>query len=209
MYKILIAEDDETIYAELARLFGNACYEVVDGRDGIRSDDFDVALLDIGLPGTSGYELCSAIKARRNVPVVFLTAAERTESELTGFAVGGDDYVRKPFDPAVLLARVRRLLRRADTVIVHGRLKLDTARMEAVSGDKRATLSRTEFAVLRLLAEGGVVSQKKLIERLWDGGSYIDENTLYVSINRLREKLRDIGMDGAVVTVRGVGYRLE
>lgn len=209
MYKILIAEDDETIYAELARLFGNACYEVVDGRDGIRSDDFDVALLDIGLPGTSGYELCSAIKARRNVPVVFLTAAERTESELTGFAVGGDDYVRKPFDPAVLLARVRRLLRRADPVIVHGRLKLDTARMEAVSGDKRATLSRTEFAVLRLLAEGGVVSQKKLIERLWDGGSYIDENTLYVSINRLREKLRDIGMDGAVVTVRGVGYRLE
>ncbi|HIV63700.1 MAG TPA: response regulator transcription factor [Firmicutes bacterium] len=209
MYKILIAEDDETIYAELARLFGNACYEVVDGRDGIRSDDFDVALLDIGLPGTSGYELCSAIKARRNVPVVFLTAAERTESELTGFAVGGDDYVRKPFDPAVLLARVRRLLRRADTVIVHGRLKLDTARMEAVSGDKRATLSRTEFAVLRLLTEGGVVSQKKLIERLWDGGSYIDENTLYVSINRLREKLRDIGMDGAVVTVRGVGYRLE
>lgn len=209
MYKILIAEDDETIYAELARLFGNACYEVVDGRDGIRSDDFDVALLDIGLPGTSGYELCSAIKARRNVPVVFLTAAERTESELTGFAVGGDDYVRKPFDPAVLLARVRRLLRRADPVIVHGRLKLDTARMKAVSGDKRATLSRTEFAVLRLLAEGGVVSQKKLIERLWDGGSYIDENTLYVSINRLREKLRDIGMDGAVVTVRGVGYRLE
>ena len=209
MYKILITEDDETIYAELARLFGNAGYEVVDGRDGIRSDDFDVALLDIGLPGTSGYELCSAIKARRNVPVVFLTAAERTESELTGFAVGGDDYVRKPFDPAVLLARVRRLLRRADPVIVHGRLKLDTARMEAVSGDKRATLSRTEFAVLRLLAEGGVVSQKKLIERLWDGGSYIDENTLYVSINRLREKLRDIGMDGAVVTVRGVGYRLE
>lgn len=209
MYKILIAEDDETIYAELARLFGNAGYEVVDGRDGIRSDDFDVALLDIGLPGTSGYELCSAIKARRNVPVVFLTAAERTESELTGFAVGGDDYVRKPFDPAVLLARVRRLLRRADPVIVHGRLKLDTARMEAVSGDKRATLSRTEFAVLRLLAEGCVVSQKKLIERLWDGGSYIDENTLYVSINRLREKLRDIGMDGAVVTVRGVGYRLE
>lgn len=209
MYKILIAEDDETIYAELARLFGNAGYEVVDGRDGIRSDDFDVALLDIGLPGTSGYELCSAIKARRNVPVVFLTAAERTESELTGFAVGGDDYVRKPFDPAVLLARVRRLLRRADPVIVHGRLKLDTARMEAVSGDKRATLSRTEFAVLRLLTEGGVVSQKKLIERLWDGGSYIDENTLYVSINRLREKLRDIGMDGAVVTVRGVGYRLE
>ena len=63
--------------------------------------------------------------------------------------------------------------------------------------------------MLRLLAEGGVVSQKKLIERLWDGGSYIDENTLYVSINRLREKLRDIGMDGAVVTVRGVGYRLE
>ena len=209
MFKLLIAEDDETIYAELARLFGNAGYEVVDGRDGIRSDDFDVALLDIGLPGTSGYELCSAIKARRNVPVVFLTAAERTESELTGFAVGGDDYVRKPFDPAVLLARVRRLLRRADPVIVHGRLKLDTARMEAVSGDKRATLSRTEFAVLRLLAEGGVVSQKKLIERLWDGGSYIDENTLYVSINRLREKLRDIGMDGAVVTVRGVGYRLE
>ena len=208
MYKILIAEDDETIYAELARLFGNAGYEVVDGRDGIRSDDFDVALLDIGLPGTSGYELCSAIKARRNVPVVFLTAAERTESELTGFAVGGDDYVRKPFDPAVLLARVRRLLRRADPVIVHGRLKLDTARMEAVSGDKRATLSRTEFAVLRLLAEGGVVSQKKLIERLWDGGSYIDENTLYVSINRLREKLRSIGAEGAVQTVRGVGYRL-
>ena len=209
MYKILIAEDDETIYAELERLFLGAGYEVADGRDGIRGDDFDVALLDIGLPGASGYELCSAIKARRNVPVVFLTASERTESELTGFAVGGDDYVRKPFDPAVLLARIGRLLRPSDPVIVHGRLKLDTARLEAVSGDKRVALSRTEFAVLRLLADGGVVSQKTLIERLWDRGSYIDENTLYVCINRLREKLRDMGMDGAVVTVRGAGYRLE
>lgn len=212
MYKILIAEDDAVIFQELAKLFGRNGYEVI---DGLESDsvtkNFDLALLDIGLPGTSGYEICAKIRETKTCPVIFLTSMDAPENELRGFAVGGDDFIRKPFNAAVLLARVARLLKNTGSdAITRGGLSLDTVRLEAGFGGKKTVLSRTEFAILRVLAEHqGIAPAKEIIERLWDNEAYIDENTLYVSLSRLREKMKDIGAGDMIKTVRGAGYRLE
>ncbi|MCL2797265.1 MAG: response regulator transcription factor [Firmicutes bacterium] len=211
MHKILIVEDDETIFLELKKLLVKNGYAVLDGRiwENIASD-FDLAVLDIGLPGISGYEICSRIRETKKCPVVFLTSMDKPENELMGFAVGADDFIRKPFNPAVLLARVARLLKtRIEVTIQCGRLELDTARLEAKNGEAKTSLSKTEFAILKILAEsGGVASQKEIVERLWDNEAYIDENTLYVNINRLREKLKEIGLGDIIKTVRGAGYLL-
>lgn len=212
MLNILIAEDDEVIFQELRKLFVKNGYGVLDGREsGSLSKSFDLAVLDIGLPDVSGYEICAAIKETQKCPVIFLTSMDKPENELMGFAVGGDDFIRKPFNSAVLLARAARLLKNTggDT-IVRGRLTLDTVRLEARNGEKGIPLSKTEFAILKILAEhGGVIPRKEIIERLWDNEAYVDENTLYVAVNRLREKLEGIGLDGIVKTVRGAGYGLE
>ena len=211
MHKILIVEDDETIYGELERLFVSSGYEVLDGREPANiPKQFDLAILDIKLPGKSGYEICAEIRATKSCPVMFLTSMDNAESELMGFAVGGDDFVRKPFNTAVLLARVSRLLKSPpDAVEKHG-LTLDVARLTACSGGKTALLSKTEFALLKILTEAvGVISQKEIIDKLWDNEAYIDENTLYVNVNRLREKLKEIGRGDAIRTVRGLGYVLE
>lgn len=212
MDKILIVEDDEVIFEELKKLLVKNGYAVLDGRAGdYIKEHFDLAILDIGLPGISGYEICSLIRETKNCPVIFLTALDKPENELTGFAVGGDDFIRKPFNSAVLLARIERFLKKTkQDIITKGRLTLDTLKLEAKNGRHKTSLSKTEFAVLKALAEcGGIVSQKELIEKLWDNEAYIDENTLYVNINRLRERLKEIGLDGMIKTIRGAGYRLE
>lgn len=212
MQKILVVEDDVTIFEEIARLLAQHGYEVLDGRDAANlTKNFDLAILDIKLPAKSGYEICAEIRETKSCPVMFLTSMDNPESELMGFAVGGDDFVRKPFNTAVLLARVRRLLKSPPTGVLekHG-LTLDVTRMEACSGRQTVPLSKTEFALLKILIEAvGVISQKEIIDKLWDNEAYIDENTLYVNINRLREKLKDIGRGGSIRTVRSLGYVLE
>lgn len=211
MRKILIVEDDDIIYGELVQLLSSNGYVTLDGRlDENIGKDFDLALLDVMLPDKSGYDICSIIRRTKTCPVIFLTSLDRPENEVMGFAVGGDDFVRKPFNPAVLLARIARLLKAPERVVTLRGLTLDTVKMEAICDGRAVLLTRTEFALLKVLAEGGgVMSQKEIIERLWDSEAFIDENTLYVNMSRLREKLKAIGREGAIVTVRGAGYRLE
>ena len=173
---ILLIEDDDAVRGEIKRLLIAHGYYVIDcassdGADG----DFDLALLDIKLPGESGYEICARLR-RRGCPVIFLTSVDGAASELKGFAAGADDYVRKPFDPEVLLARIARLLRVPEKrYMTRGGLTLDTARMEAAFGGKTVLLPRTEFLLLRALMDGdGIVKRRRLIERLWDSEAYID-----------------------------------
>lgn len=208
---ILLVEDDRTLLGEVARLLAAHGYAVADGKNGDATDgEYDLALLDVKLPGRSGYEVCSAIRSRRaDVPVVFLTSSESTESELTGFAMGGDDFIRKPFEPAVLLARIARLLRKQEEPkLTRAGLTIDPVRMEAVYSGNAVQLTRTEYVMLATLASGKVTSRNELINELWDNEAFVDENTLYVNMNRLRDKLRSIGMENAITTVRGAGYRL-
>jgi len=212
MFKILLVEDDEVIFAELKKLLERNGYAVLDGRvDENIALNFDMAVLDIGLPGASGYEICARIRETKKCPVIFLTSMDRAENELMGFAVGADDFIRKPFNSAVLLARIARLLKNTGAaVITRGGLTLDTVKLEAKCNDKSMPLSKTEFVILKTLMESqGIISQRELIEKLWDNEAYIDENTLYVNMSRLREKLCGLGLEDIIKNVRGVGYRLE
>ena len=143
------------------------------------------------------------------MPVIFLTARDTPEDELLAFGVGGDDFIRKPYNSAVLLARIARILKTTsnDTLTVRG-LTLDLPGMRAVFGGSAVELTKNEVRILRCLMQKDICTREELIEDLWTNGMYIDGNTLYVNIGRLREKLTQIGASDFIRTVRGVGYRL-
>ena len=203
MKRIQIIEDDTAIRTELTTLLQTNGYLPVE--DG----PCDLILMDVNLPGESGYTLCRKLRQVSNTPVIFLTARDTPEDELLAFGVGGDDFIRKPYNSAVLLARIARILKitAGDTLTVKG-LTLDLPGMRVVFDGTSAELTKNEARILWCLMQKDVCTREELIEDLWTNGMYIDSNTLYVNIGRLREKLSSIGADNLIRTVRGVGYRL-
>ena len=202
MQRIWIAEDDADIREELAALLRGNGYLPVE------EPPCELALIDVNLPGESGFELCRKWKEKSAAPVIFLTARTAAADELAGFAAGGDDYIKKPYNPSVLLARISRLLRPEKRLLSAGGLTLDEDAFTLYCGCNSVSLTKTEQRILHCLMQKRMCSKQMLIEELWADSCYIDENALYVNINRLREKLRSIGAEGAISTVRGVGYRL-
>lgn len=203
MEKTWVAEDDASIREELKALLRANGYLPVD------APPCDLALLDINLPGASGYALCRKLRAESDVPVIFLTARDAAEDELLGFDVGADDYIRKPYDSAVLLARIARLLRRKSSTELSVRgLTLYLADLKVGYGGQTVELTRNETRILACLMGKELCTREEIVEDLWNNSLYIDENTLSVNISRLREKLAGIGAGGFIRTVRGVGYRL-
>lgn len=203
MEKIWVAEDDASIREELKALLRANGYLPVD------APPCDLALLDINLPGASGYALCRKLRVESDVPVIFLTARDAAEDELLGFDVGADDYIRKPYDSAVLLARIARLLRRKSSTELSVRgLTLYLADLKVGYGGQTVELTRNETRILACLMGKELCTREEIVEDLWNNSLYIDENTLSVNISRLREKLAGIGAGGFIRTVRGVGYRL-
>lgn len=202
MDRILIAEDDETIRTELAALLRARGYLPV------FQPPCDLALLDVNLPGENGFALCRRLKAERNVPVIFLTARDSAEDELAGFGAGGDDYVKKPYNAAVLLARIERLLGKSRAALSVRGLTLDEGAFKVYYGEKSTELTKNEARILHCLMGRDLCPKDELIEELWTNGCYLDENALYVNVNRLREKLKGLGAEGFIRSVRGVGYRL-
>lgn len=203
MERILVMEDDESIYSELTALLR------INGYLPVHEPPCDLALLDIGLPGESGFEICRKLRLHSDVPVIFLTARESAEDELVGFGVGADDYIRKPYNSSVLLARIARLLKRKSSPVTTVReLTLHLADMTVSFGGRTEELTKNETRILACLMQKELCTREEIIEDLWSNSLYIDENTLYVNINRLREKLRRLGAADYIRTVRGVGYRL-
>ena len=203
MEKILVIEDDESIRLELAALLHANGYLPVD------NPPCDLALIDINLPGESGYELCRKLRQHSDAPVIFLTAREAPEDELLGFSVGADDYIRKPYHSSVLLARIARLLKRTDKAVLTVRdLTLDLSNLTLVYKGRREELTKNETRILACLMKKELCTRDEIIEDLWNNSLYVDDNTLSVNINRLREKLKRLGAEGYLRTVRGVGYRL-
>ncbi len=203
MEKILVVEDEERIREELGVLLRANGYEVVS------QPPCDLALLDINLQGESGYEICRKLRLDSDVPVIFLTARNTPEDEILAFGVGADDFIRKPYHSSVLLARIARLLKRRDQKTVTVReLTLERSEMKVFFRGESAELSKNETKILSCLMQKALCKKEELIEDLWNSQLYIDENTLYVNINRLREKLKKMGADDYIHTVRGVGYRL-
>ena len=203
MKRIQIIEDDAAIRAELKTLLQANGYATVE------EGSCDLVLMDVNLPGESGFTLCRKLRQSSSTPVIFLTARDTPEDELLAFGVGGDDFIRKPYNSAVLLARIARILKTtaSDTLTVRG-LTLDLSGMKAHFGGEAAELTKNEARILRCLMQKELCTRDDLIEDLWTNGMYIDGNTLYVNIGRLREKLGQIGARDFIRTVRGVGYRL-
>lgn len=203
MKRILIIEDDDAISSELKTLLAANGYCPVD------TQPCDLILMDVNLPGESGFTRCRKLRQTSDTPVIFLTARDTPEDELLAFGVGGDDFIRKPYNSAVLLARIARILKSSvsDTVTVRG-LTLELAGMKAIFGGKTVELTKNETRILWCLMQKELCTREELIEDLWTNGMYIDGNILYVNIGRLRDKLCQIGAADFVRTVRGVGYRL-
>lgn len=203
MYKILVIEDDEAICQELQLLLR------IHGYEPVSSLPCDLVLLDINLPGESGFEIARKIREKSDIPIIFLTARNSTEDELIGFRVGADDYIHKPYHSSILLARIERLLNRKNPLTQTVReLTLDIANLKVSYHGKSIELTKNESRILACLMKKELVTREEIIEDLWNDDLYIDENTLYVNINRLREKLKKIDATDFIKTVRGVGYRL-
>lgn len=221
MDKIIIIEDDPAIREELALLLENEGYQataVTDFSDVPRqvlAAAPGLILLDLGLPGRDGMSLCLDIRKVSRTPIIFVTSRDSASDELRALSLGGDDYITKPYNIPVLLARIRAVLRRAggpaesDTLEAEG-LTLHLTRGTVSAGDRSAELTRNELKILaHLMAHAGqIVSRADLIDALWDSQIYIDDNTLSVNMTRLRAKLEEIGLPGVIKTRRGMGYQL-
>jgi two-component system response regulator MprA len=174
----------------------------------------DAVMIDIGLPDADGRDVCQALRARGvSAPVLFLTARDALTDRLSGFTVGGDDYMAKPFDIEEVVARLRALIRRSSTeqTVQMAGLRLDPTEWTAACGDAAVRLTPTEFRLLGALAgrHGRPVSRDELSRSAWPHGAIVHDNTLDVYIARLRRKLRTLADPPTIVTVHGTGYRLE
>ena len=192
---------------------------VRDGNDGVHAaleEDYDLVVLDVMLPGLDGWQVLQAIRrAGRQMPVLFLTARDRTEERVKGLELGADDYLVKPFAFSELLARVRTLLRRGRVteapVLKVADLELDLLRRRAIRGKERIDLTAKEFALLELLMrrQGEVLPRSLIASQVWDMNFDSDTNAIDVAVRRLRAKVDDPFESKLIHTVRGMGYVLE
>ncbi len=226
MTHVLVVEDEDSISDALSYLLRKEGYDVTvaaDGDSALAEYDrtgHDLVLLDLMLPGTSGTEVCRALRARSTVPVIMVTAKDSEVDKVVGLELGADDYVTKPFSSRELVARVRAVLRRstdsgdADSgaVIEAGPVRMDVDRHVVTINGETAKLPLKEFELLELLLRnaGRVLTRGQLIDRVW-GADYVgDTKTLDVHVKRLRAKVEpDPTAPRHIVTVRGLGYKLE
>lgn len=219
MPKILIIEDEADIRDELALLLENEGYLVHAVTDFAHPEKEvetvapDLCLLDLGLPGRDGFLLCRAIRKISKIPIIFVTSRDSSMDELKALSLGGDDYVTKPYNVPVLLARIRAVLRRGggnEDILSAGGLRLDLTKATLESGGSTLEATKNEIRILCCLMRrpGQVVSRAELIDYLWDNGVYIDDNALSVNITRLRAKLEELGLPGYITTKRGLGYKI-
>ena len=223
MYRILIVEDDRTIAGALAAHLGRWDYQVAcvedfkNVMDQFRSFDPQLVLLDIMLPFYNGFYWCQEIRRTSNVPVIFLSSANDNMNIVMAMNMGADDFIAKPFDLEVLMAKVQALLRRAydfagtGKVLECGGAVLDIPGGALVYGEGRAELTKNELRILQALMEkhGSVVSRDALMLRLWQTDSFVDENTLTVNVTRLRRKLEALGLGDFIKTRKGLGYIID
>jgi DNA-binding response OmpR family regulator len=222
MARILIIEDDAFIRDELVMLLENEGYGVSAVTDfeaaasQAEQTRADLILLDLGLPGKDGFALCKEIRKASRAPVMFVTSRDNSLDELKALSLGGDDYITKPYNIPVLLARIKAVLRRSaetaaqdDFLEVSG-LRLDTAKATLSHDNKTIEATKNEIKILACLMRkpGEVVPRADLIEYLWDNQVYIDDNTLSVNMTRLRAKLDGLGLKDYIATKRGMGYKI-
>lgn len=220
MNKILIIEDDINIRLELAKLLNKNNYitDVIDDFDNyetfLKENTYDLILLDIILPYKDGYEICKNIKSKYNTPIIFVTSRNTDEDELKSIISGGDDFITKPYNKAILLEKIKRTLEKNNPTyykeITVNEVTLDLHLSLIKYKNKELELTRNEFRILYYLFLNAdtVVTKNNLIEYLWNDKFYIDENILNVNVNRLRKKLEEINIKDFIKTVHGKGYMI-
>lgn len=223
MHKILIIEDDEIISKSIEKELSNWGFIskcITDFQNIIpQFVEFDpqLILLDITLPFFNGYHWCSEIRKLSKVPIVFISSASDNMNIVMAMNMGGDDFINKPFDLRVLMAKINALLRRSYAFsagagfLEHRGALLDTSDSSLIYKDNKISLTKNEYRILLCLMEnkGRVVSREKLMERLWETDLFVDENTLTVNVNRLRRKLDGAGLEDFISTRFGVGYIIK
>jgi len=221
MAKLLIVEDEVKIRLELKLLLERHGHMAVICTDfdqvvsEIDKESIELVLLDINLITRDGHQICKEIRQVSQVPVVMVTSQDSEMDELMSITLGADDFITKPFNTRILLARVNAVLRRSQSlgsnaILKHKGVELDLARGQVSFEGQVCDLTKNEIKILNILYENkdAIVKRTEIIESLWESDMFVDDNTLTVNINRLRKKLADIGVDDFLITKRGMGYRI-
>lgn len=223
MYRILIVEDDQIITSTIQKRLNSWGIEAREIRDfkNVLAEfsqlDPHLVLMDISLPFFNGYHWCNEIRRISKVPIIFLSSMADNMNIVMAMNMGADDFIAKPFDMEVLVAKVSALLRRTydfatatGIVEVRGAI-LNTNDASLTYQEQKVELTKNEFRILQVLMEqkGSVISRDLLMTKLWETDSYVDDNTLTVNVTRLRKKLEDVGLVQFILTKKGMGYLIE
>ncbi len=222
MTKILLVEDDKNIIVNLTEFLNSEGYIVsnVSGQTAamelLAEESVDLVLMDVSLEEGNGFAACKAIKAEYDIPVIFLTASGDEFSTVTGFDLGADDYIPKPFRPRELVSRIKNILRRSGNtgkVVKLNDVVVDTEKGIALKNNRELYLSALEYRLLLFFINnrGILLTRNQILDAIWDvAGDYVNDNTLTVYIKRLREKIEDDPANPKIIlTVRGSGYKVE
>ena len=221
MKKIAVVEDDKVLRQALDSLlkengYGTFCLEKFDRtEEEILRAEPDLVLLDILLPGANGQEILRNLRQKSQIPVIMVTSREGEMDQILAMSYGADDYITKPYNPTLLLLKIEALFKRLppgtpQEEVEYKGILLNLLRSTMTYQGKERVLSKNEFSILYYLIknQGRIVSRDELMDYLWDCNDFIDDNTLTVNINRLRKKLEEAGIQGAIQTRRGQGYLL-
>lgn len=220
MYTILIIEDDEAICRELQMLLQKQGYEAIcwnmqeDIRELVKTHDPHIILLDINLPQMDGFTVCSQLRSFSKVPIIFVTSRNTDMDELCSMQMGGDDFIAKPYNTSILLARIAALLKRSyewkDQNLTHHGVLLDVAMSRVEYQNNTRELTKNEVKILHYMFQhkGEIIPREDLIDYLWDNKLFIDDNALSVNVTRIRNKLRELGVEDFIVTRHRQGYQI-
>lgn len=219
MYHIMIIEDNEKIRSELADFLSKNGYQTSCPCDfehtmeAIQSDKPDLLLLDLNLPVVDGHYICREVRKIGTLPIIVVTSRDSEMDELISMNLGADDFITKPYNLQILLARITRVLQRsyehnnANTLTIHN-ITLDISKSTLTFQNKTVDLTKNELRIMHCLFanKNQIVSRNELMQHMWDCDLFVDDNTLTVNINRLRKKLEYIQLDDLIATKRGLGY---
>ena len=223
MHKILLVEDDQVIRQQVGKMLSEWGFEVVLVEDFMEvlslfvKSEPHLVLMDIGLPLFNGYHWCQENRKISKVPIMFLSSRDQAMDIVMAINMGADDFVTKPFDQQVLLAKVQGLLRRSyefgrdESLLEYAGVILNTKSMDLHYQRQVLNLTKNEFQILRVLFEhaGNIVARDDLMRELWNSDFFIDDNTLSVNVARLRKKLEEQSLVGFIETKKGIGYGLK
>lgn len=217
--KIAIIEDNEKIRTELCEFLNKYNYETVElvnfqtVVEDVLANRPHLILLDINLPVYDGYYVCKEIRAKSNIPIIIVTSRDSEIDELMSMNLGADDFITKPYNTQILLARISSILKRTyqqeiNEEIVCDNITLNLSKSIVTCGEQEIDLTKNELRILHLLVKnkGLILSRDTIMEALWQSNEFVDDNTLTVNINRLRKKLEGIGASDYIKTRRGQGY---